>query len=103
MKHESQKGISIVIPCLNEEQTIGICIKKAQNALKNLSGTFKWEIIVADNGSTDRSIEIAKSLDAKVVEVEKKGYGSACGGVLKRPNMIILLWGMLIIAMISAY
>jgi len=67
--------ISVVMPCLNEEKTIGICIKKAQKGLKinNLSG----EIIVADNGSIDKSIEIAKSLGAKIIYQPKKGYGNA--------------------------
>ena len=66
--------ISIIIPCMNEEKTIGICIQKALSALKreNMEG----EIIVADS-STDNSREIAKNLGAKIVIVEKKGYGNA--------------------------
>lgn len=62
------KSISIVIPCLNEEKTIGLCVKKAVKM---------GEVIVADNGSTDNSAEIARSLGAKVVNVETKGYGAA--------------------------
>jgi glycosyltransferase involved in cell wall biosynthesis len=67
--------LSIVMPCLNEELTIGTCIKKAQQFLNehNIVG----EIVVADNGSTDSSLEIAKGLGARVIQVEKKGYGNA--------------------------
>jgi len=66
--------VSIIIPCMNEEKTIGICIQKVLSALKreNMEG----EIIVADS-STDNSREIAKNLGAKIVIVEKKGYGNA--------------------------
>lgn len=67
--------ISVVMPCLNEEKTIGICIKKAQKAFSsyNLDG----EIVIGDNGSTDRSVEIAKKLGARIVIEPKKGYGNA--------------------------
>jgi glycosyltransferase involved in cell wall biosynthesis len=63
------------MPCLNEAETLAICINKANSWLKDsgLSG----EILIADNGSTDGSQEIAKTLGARVVHVSKKGYGSA--------------------------
>ncbi|MBV7270437.1 glycosyltransferase [Winogradskyella sp. WHY3] len=63
------------MPCLNEAETLAICIKKAQSFFT----TYKvdGEIVIADNGSTDGSIEIAKSLNTKVIHAEKKGYGSA--------------------------
>jgi glycosyltransferase involved in cell wall biosynthesis len=67
--------LSIVMPCLNEEETIGNCIKKALKGIE-LSG-MSGEVVVSDNGSTDRSIEIAGSLGARVVHVEQKGYGNA--------------------------
>lgn len=70
-----QIEVSIVIPCLNEEATIGECIKKAAVGLE-ISG-INGEIIVVDNGSTDRSSEIAGSLGATVIREEKKGYGNA--------------------------
>lgn len=66
--------ISVVMPCWNEEKTIGICIKKAQKAFKTMN--LKGEIIVADNASSDRSAEIAKSLGAKVVFQPISGYGA---------------------------
>lgn len=67
--------VSIVMPCLNEAETLRICIEKAQSYLTqhNISG----EIVVADNGSTDGSIEIAKEMNARVIRVKAKGYGSA--------------------------
>ncbi|HYK22887.1 MAG TPA: glycosyltransferase family 2 protein [Pyrinomonadaceae bacterium] len=68
------------MPCLNEAETLGTCIRKAQKALEHLSVT--GEIVVADNGSTDGSPEIAASLGARVVHVAQKGYGSALlGGI----------------------
>lgn len=70
--------LSVVMPCLNEADTLGTCIEKAQRAMRehNIQG----EVLVADNGSTDRSIEIAKQLGARVVNVADKGYGNALMG-----------------------
>jgi len=67
--------LSIVIPCLNEAETLAICIDKAGSFLKgeNISG----EVIVADNGSTDGSQAIAKAHGARVVNVPIRGYGAA--------------------------
>ena len=67
--------VSIVLPCLNEERTVGVCVKKALYSLKK--GEVNGEVIVADNGSTDKSVEIAASLGARVIHVEEKGYGNA--------------------------
>lgn len=67
--------VSVVIPCLNEEETIGECIKKALTGFEKAGIT--GEVVVVDNGSTDRSKEIAESLGARVVREEKKGYGNA--------------------------
>lgn len=68
------------MPCLNERETIGACVRKARQSLSenNLSG----EIVVADNGSTDGSKQIAKQEGARVVAVELKGYGAAYLGGL---------------------
>ena len=67
--------VSIVMPCLNEAETLATCIQKAQQAIAR--GGLSAEIIVADNGSTDGSQVIAKELGARVVGVARKGYGSA--------------------------
>jgi len=70
--------VSIVIPCLNEENTIGDVVEKAWQALRGMK--VSGEVVVADNGSTDRSVEIARSRGARIVGVAVKGYGSALRG-----------------------
>ncbi|MGH7250381.1 MAG: glycosyltransferase, partial [Nitrospiraceae bacterium] len=70
--------VSIVMPCLNEADTLEACITKAQRALRE-SG-IAGEVIVADNGSTDGSAEIAARLGARVVRVGERGYGHALMG-----------------------
>lgn len=67
--------VSVVIPCLNEANSIGICVDKALKAFQ--SGNLRGEVVVADNGSTDGSIEIAQKLGARVVPVPQRGYGAA--------------------------
>ena len=67
--------LSAVMPCLNEERTVGVCIEKVLKAFRQMG--VIGEVIVADNGSTDRSVEIASRLGARVVNVAKKGYGAA--------------------------
>ena len=67
--------VSIVMPCLNEEETLASCIEKAQTTLVTLG--IAGEVIVADNGSTDASIAIAERLGAKVVHQPTRGYGAA--------------------------
>jgi len=71
----SEIQVSAVMPCLNEEQTIGICIEKALRCFRDLG--IVGEVVVADNGSTDRSVQIAESLGARVVHERRKGYGAA--------------------------
>jgi glycosyltransferase involved in cell wall biosynthesis len=71
----SVSSLSIVIPCLNEEKTLPVVIRKVQETLANIS--IPSEIVVADNGSTDRSRQIAEEMGARCVEVPLKGYGAA--------------------------
>ncbi|MFT4549591.1 MAG: glycosyltransferase involved in cell wall biosynthesis [Verrucomicrobiales bacterium] len=71
--------LTFVFPCLNEEGTLGGCIKQVQASLDRADG-LEYEIVVADNGSTDRSAEIAESLGARVVSVPLRGYGAALQG-----------------------
>ena len=75
---ESSPEISIVMPCLNEAETLERCIVKARGFLEG-SG-IDGEIVIADNGSTDGSPEIAERCGARVVHVAAKGYGSALRG-----------------------
>lgn len=70
--------LTVVMPCLNEAETLRSCITKASRAL--VSAGIAGEIIVADNGSTDGSQAIAESLGARVVAVTERGYGSALMG-----------------------
>jgi glycosyltransferase involved in cell wall biosynthesis len=67
--------VSVVIPCLNEANSIGICVSKAMEAFR--AAGLRGEVVVADNGSTDGSIEIAEKQGARAVRVEARGYGSA--------------------------
>lgn len=85
-----QIEVSIVMPCLNEADTLANCIHKAQAALKenNLSG----EIIIADNGSTDASAQIAAAAGVRVVHVPQRGYGSALmGGIAAASGRFIVI------------
>jgi glycosyltransferase involved in cell wall biosynthesis len=70
--------VTVVMPCLNEAQTIGICIQKALDSFERIG--IAGEIVVADNGSTDGSQQIAEELGARVVPVERRGYGAALTG-----------------------
>jgi glycosyltransferase involved in cell wall biosynthesis len=70
--------LTILMPCLNEAETIARCIEKATLGIQK-SGV-RGEILIADNGSTDGSIEIAEKSGARIVRVNEKGYGSALRG-----------------------
>jgi glycosyltransferase involved in cell wall biosynthesis len=70
--------VSVVMPCLNEEKSVGGCIDQILRTFEEHD--IRGEVIVADNGSTDRSTEIARDLGARVVPVEERGYGSALMG-----------------------
>lgn len=67
--------VSVVLPCLNEEEAIGICLEKLK-AMFQREG-INGEIIVSDNGSTDRSVEIATRMDVVVCHQPERGYGNA--------------------------
>jgi glycosyltransferase involved in cell wall biosynthesis len=67
--------LSVVMPCLDEAATVGVCVKKAMGALQE--HCIRGEVLVADNGSTDGSQQIAREAGARVVPVERRGYGSA--------------------------
>ncbi len=81
---------SIVMPCLNESETLESCIGKAQQSLKDLR--IAGEVIVADNGSTDGSQEIACRMGAVLVHVSTKGYGAALmGGIAAARGKFIIM------------
>jgi glycosyltransferase involved in cell wall biosynthesis len=83
--------LSVVMPCLNEAATVGICVQKAIAALE-LHG-IRGEVIIADNGSTDGSREIAREFGARVVPVERRGYGSALQSGIAAANGEFVLMG----------
>jgi len=67
--------ISVIIPCLNEETTVGACVGKARSALTRMGA--RGEVVVVDNGSTDASARFARSAGARVVTEPRRGYGQA--------------------------
>jgi len=82
--------LSVVMPCLNEADTLEACIRKAQHAIREHA--ISAEIIIADNGSTDGSLQIAERLGARVVEVKERGYGHALmGGISAARGRFILM------------
>jgi glycosyltransferase involved in cell wall biosynthesis len=87
---ETVPELSIVMPCLNEAETLGTCIQKAQAFLHQ--SQVVGEIVVADNGSTDGSQEIATLMGARVVRVKSKGYGNALmGGIMAARGRYIIM------------
>ena len=78
---ESPCELTVLMPCLDEAETLATCIEKAQGymASRGISG----EVLIADNGSTDGSQAIAEGLGARVVAIAEKGYGSALLGGIK--------------------
>lgn len=82
--------LTVVIPCLNESDTLEHCLKKAQLGLQ--AAGVAGEIVVADNGSTDGSIEIARSMGVRLVNVAERGYGSALmGGIAAARGKFIIM------------
>jgi glycosyltransferase involved in cell wall biosynthesis len=82
--------VSVVMPCLNEADTLATCIRKARGALDEAG--IRAEIIVADNGSSDASVEIAEREGARVVSVTARGYGAALmGGIDTAKGRFIIM------------
>lgn len=87
---EREVELSVILLCLNEAETLPFCIGRAQKAL-DFAG-IQGEIIVADNGSTDGSIDVATDLGAIVVHVDTKGYGNALmGGIAAARGKYIVM------------
>lgn len=82
--------LTIVMPCLNEAETLAGCVEEAMRALSE--SNIRGEVIVADNGSTDGSQAIATRLGARVVNVKEKGYGRALqGGIAEAKGKFVLM------------
>src|SRR6185437_8827597 len=67
--------LSVVMPCLNEQRTVGVCVEKALRTMRQLG--INGEVVVVDNGSTDDSVAVARQAGARVVHQSLKGYGNA--------------------------
>src|ERR1043166_3890198 len=83
--------LTILMPCLNEAKTVGICVDKARRYLDRAG--IDGEVIVADNGSTDGSIAIASAAGARIVHVLDKGYGNALLGGISAANGKYVIMG----------
>ena len=83
--------LSVVMPCLNEADTIAIVIEKAQRAIGE--NGISAEIVIADNGSTDGSQEIARKLGARVIAVDQRGYGAALMGGINAARGTYVMMG----------
>jgi glycosyltransferase involved in cell wall biosynthesis len=82
--------LTVLMPCLNEAETIAICVRKAREFLNRTS--IEGEVVVADNGSTDGSAELAIAAGARVVRVTEKGYGNALiGGVCAARGTFVIM------------
>jgi glycosyltransferase involved in cell wall biosynthesis len=89
-RRQSDCELSVVMPCLNEADTVGVCVEKALRALREAG--IHGEVIVADNGSVDGSVEIAERLGARVVPVRAKGYGNALmGGIAAARGRYVIM------------
>ena len=90
MTHAGVPEVSIVIPCLNEAETIQTVVREARESLE--AGNIAGEIVVADNGSTDDSRELARREGARVVAVEARGYGAALmGGIAASQGRYVIM------------
>jgi glycosyltransferase involved in cell wall biosynthesis len=82
--------VTAVMPCLDEEKTLGGCIEKAQRAFREMG--VVGEVVVADNGSLDRSVAVAESLGARVVHEPRRGYGAALmAGITAARGRIVVM------------
>lgn len=82
--------MTVVLPCLNEAETLEGCINEIQKMAD--ANNIKVEIIVADNGSTDDSLKIAERYQVKIVNVQTRGYGAALhSGILSSSNEFVLM------------
>lgn len=88
-------AVSIVMPCLNEAESLPHCIANAHEALQRISKAhgLSGEVVIADNGSTDGSQDVARSLGARVVSVAARGYGAALIGGFNQANGRYLIMG----------
>ncbi|WP_235609061.1 glycosyltransferase family 2 protein, partial [Frankia casuarinae] len=82
--------VSVVMPCLNEQESVGVCVRKALAGLATAGAA--GEVVVVDNGSTDRSADVAAAAGARVVRETRRGYGNAylAGFAAARGRLIVM-------------
>ncbi len=83
--------LTILMPCLNEAETLAVCIRQGEG-LSGKAG-ISGEVLIADNGSTDGSQDIAAAIGARVVPVAEKGYGAALLGGIAAANGRFIIMG----------
>src|SRR5215469_5295680 len=83
--------LTILMPCLNEAETVALCVRKARGFLERTG--IAGEVLVADNGSSDGSVEIARHAGARVVRIAQKGYGNALLGGLRAAHGRFVIMG----------
>jgi glycosyltransferase involved in cell wall biosynthesis len=83
--------VSIVMPCLNEEEAVGQCVDIAHQGLRQCG--VRGEVVVADNGSSDRSVEIAREHGARVVHEPRRGYGAALRAAIEAARGEVIIMG----------
>lgn len=83
--------LTILMPCLNEEKTIAYCIEEASSFL--MKSNIQGEILVADNGSTDNSVKIARDKGVRVISVKEKGYGATLIAGIKAAKGKYVIFG----------
>jgi len=91
MRRVETVEVSILMPCLNEAETIDVCVRKARGYLE--SHGISGEVVVADNGSTDGSQSLATKAGARVVHVPNAGYGAALAGGIQAAHGNIVIMG----------
>lgn len=87
----SRSDLTVLMPCLNEEQTLEACIHEAKSSFNKLG--LDGEVLVADNGSTDSSIEICKRNGVRFISVSEKGYGAALLSGIKSAKSEFIIMG----------
>ena len=89
-ENDTTLELTVVMPCLNEADTLATCIKKCLTVFE--AENLQAEVVIADNGSDDGSIEIAEQLGARVVHVKEKGYGNALmGGIAAAQGKFVIM------------
>ena len=91
MSSENELDLSIVMPCLNEDKTLGACITEAQRFIS--AHGLNAEILISDNGSTDNSARIAEDLGAVVINEPRRGYGRAIRTGIEHSSGKVIIFG----------